>query len=270
MISRNIEYKAPVKMNVWRKVAIGTWAKTKDPSIYGFVDIDAVPILAKIEEYKERGIRITPTIIMAKAIAHGIERCPSFNSMLRWGRLYERKSIDTFLQVSAVEDGEENLSGAVIRDTNLKSLEAIMHELHEKARAIRSDRDPEFSKIKTNLKFIPSWVIARILDLVSFINHDLNLWSPLLGTPRDPFGSVMLTSVGSMGLEYGFAPLVPYSRCPMVMAIGKITEKPVVENGALVVKPVLPVSVTIDHRYIDGYGCSKILQGLKDYLRNPH
>ena len=269
MLHQNIEFKNPVKMNVWRKVAIGTWATTKDPSIYGFVDIDAGPLLAKIEEYKNRGIRLTPTVIMAKAIAHGIERYPSFNSVLRWGNLHERKSIDTFIQVSAVENGEENLSGAMIRSTNSKSLEAIMNELHEKAQAIRSDQDPEFSKIKTQLKFVPSWIIAKILDLVSFINHDLNLWSPVLGTPRDPFGSVMITSVGSMGLEYGFAPLVPYSRCPMVLAVGKITEKPRVENGQIVIRPLLPVSVTLDHRYIDGFGCSKILQGLKDYLRNP-
>jgi pyruvate/2-oxoglutarate dehydrogenase complex dihydrolipoamide acyltransferase (E2) component len=270
MIKRNIGFKGAVKMNVWRKVAIGTWATTKDPSVYGFIDIDAGPILAKIEEYKQRGIRLTPTVIMAKAIAHGIERCPTFNSILRWGRLYERDSIDTFLQVSAVEDGEENLSGAIIRNTNQKSLEAIMEELHEKAKAIRTHRDPEFQKIKKNLKFVPSWVIAKVLDFVSFLNHDLNLWSPILGTPRDPFGSVMLTSVGGMGLEYGFAPLVPYSRCPMVMAIGKISEKPVVEDGKIIVKPMLPVSVTIDHRHIDGYGCSQMLQGMREYLRNPH
>ncbi len=270
MLKTNIEFKGPVKMNVWRKVAIGTWTTTKDPSIYGFVDLDARPILAKIEEYKARGLRLTPTVILAKAIAHGIERCPSFNSVLRWGQLHERKSIDTFLQVSAVEDGEENLSGAIVRNTNLKSLESIMAELHEKAQAIRSDQDPEFSKIKSNLKFVPSWLIAKILDWVSFINHDLNLWSPLLGTPRDPFGSVMITSVGGMGLEYGFAPLVPYSRCPMVLAVGKIIEKGIVENGQVVIRPMLPISVTLDHRHIDGYGCAKILQGLKEYLRNPH
>jgi len=56
----------------------------------------------------------------------------------------------------------------------------------------------------------------------------------------------------------------------MVMAVGKITEKPVVENGQVVVKPMIPVSVTMDHRYIDGYGCSKILHGMLDYLKNPH
>lgn len=270
MIRKHIDYQGPVPLNVWRKVAIGTWSTTKDPSIYGFVDLDAGPLIAKIEEYRKRGIRLTPTVILAKGIAHGIERYPAFNSILRLGRLYQRKTIDVFLQVSAVENGEENLSGTVVREANHKSLETILHELQEKAKRIRTNEDPEFKSIKTRLKSVPSFVIARILDTVSFITHTLNLWSPALGTPRDPFGSAMVTSVGGMGLEYGFAPLVPYSRCPMVLAIGKITDRAIVEDGRVVVKPMLPVSVTLDHRLIDGYGCSKILEGLKEYLKHPH
>lgn len=270
MLHKMIDFKGPIPLNVWRKVAIGTWETTKDPSIYGFVDIDATAILEKMEEYRARGIRLTPTVLVAKGIAHGIERCPSFNTILRWGKLYERKTIDVFLQVSAVENGEENLSGTVVRDANRKSLETILHEIQAKARNIRAQEDPEFKKIKKNLSGIPSWIISKILDFTSFVNYGLNLWSPLMGTPKDPFGSVMVTSVGSMGLEYGFAPLVPYSRCPMVMAIGKITEKPVVVQGQVIIKPMLPVSVTLDHRHVDGYGCSKILHGLLDYLHHPH
>jgi pyruvate/2-oxoglutarate dehydrogenase complex dihydrolipoamide acyltransferase (E2) component len=270
MITKHLDYKGPVPLNVWRKVAIATWKTTKDPSIYGFVDLDAGPLLAKIEEARSRGIRLTPTILVAKGIAHGIARYPAFNSILRLGKLYERKTIDVFLQVSAVENGEENLSGTVIREVNHKSLEQILEELHQKAKRIRSNEDPEFKSIKSRLRHVPSWIIARVLDTVSFLTHTLNLWSPLLGTPRDPFGSAMVTSVGGMGLEYGFAPLVPYSRCPMVLAIGKISDRPVVENGQIVIKPMLPVSVTLDHRLIDGYGCSRILEGLKEYLKHPH
>ncbi len=270
MFKKHIDFQGPIPLNVWRKVAIGTWSTTKDPSIYGFVDLDATPILEKIEEYRKRGIRLTPTVVLAKAIAHGIERYSAFNSILRLGKLYQRKTIDIFLQVSVVENGEENLSGAVVREVNHKSLEMILQELQEKAKRIRTHEDPEFKGIKSRLKHIPSFVIARILDAVSFITHTLNLWSPALGTPRDPFGSAMVTSVGGMGLEYGFAPLVPYSRCPMVLAIGRITDKPVVENAQIVIKPMLPVSVTLDHRLIDGYGCSRILEGLKDYLKHPH
>jgi len=270
MISRHLDYKGPVRLNVWRKVAIATWKTTKDPSIYGFVDLDAGPMLAKIEEQRKKGIRLTPTIVMAKAVAHGIARYPSFNSILRWGKLYERKTIDVFLQVSAVENGEENLSGTVVREADRKSLEEILIELQNKAKSIRSNEDPEFKSIKARLKNVPSWIIAKVLDAVSFVTHTLNLWSPLLGTPRDPFGSVMVTSVGGMGLEYGFAPLVPYSRCPMVLAVGKIRDCPVVVNGQIVIKPMIPVSVTLDHRLIDGYGCSRILEGLQEYLKHPH
>lgn len=270
MFKPNVQFKGPIKMNVWRKVAIATWATTKDPTIYGFVDIDATPLLKTIEDYKSRGIRLTPTVIMAKALATGITRYPSFNTVLRFGKLYERKTIDIFLQVSAPEDGEENLSGAIIRDVNNKSLELIMTELQAKAEKIRAGNDPEFQKIKKDLGSIPSWVIGKFLNFVSFFNYGLNLWTPLMGTPRDSLGSAMITSVGGMGIEFGFAPLVPYSRCPMVMTVGKITEKAVVENGQIVIKSMLPISASMDHRQVDGFGGSKMFNAMLDYLKNPN
>lgn len=270
MIKPNVHFKGPLKMNVWRKVAIATWSTTKDPSIYGFVDVDATPILRKMEEFRARGIRMTPTIIIAKAVAHGIEKYPTFNTVLRFWKLYERKTIDIFLQVSSVEDGEENLSGTVIRDANHKSLESILEEVQNKAKKIRANEDPEFQKVKSDLKYAPAWLIAKFLDFLSFLNYALNWWIPAMGTPRDSLGSAMVTSVGAMGIEYGFAPLVPYSRCPMVMAVGKITEKVVVEDGKMVIKPMLPISVTMDHRQVDGFGGSKMFHGFLDYLKNPH
>ena len=119
------------------------------------------------------------------------------------------------------------------------------------------------------MKHLSSGMIAKILNFMSFLNYSLNLWSPKLGTPRDSLGSAMVTSVGAMGVEYGFAPLVPYARCPMVMAVGKITEKAVVENGVIVVKSMLPISVTLDHRHVDGFGASKMLNGFLNFLKQP-
>jgi pyruvate/2-oxoglutarate dehydrogenase complex dihydrolipoamide acyltransferase (E2) component len=270
MLKPNVVFKGPINMNTWRKVAVATWSTTKDPSIYGFVDVDATHMLETIHKFKAMGIRLTPTVFAAKAVAVGISKYPTFNTVLRWGKLYERKDIDIFLQVSTNDGEEENLSGMIIRRADKKTLEEIAVEIAAKAKEIKSGNDPEFQKVKSSMKPFNSWMIARILDFISFFNYGLNLWSPLMGTPRDSLGSAMVTSVGSMGFEYGFAPLVPYSRCPMVMAVGKITEKAVVEHGKIVIKPILPVSVTMDHRHVDGFGASKMFHGFLGFFKHPH
>ena len=68
----------------------------------------------------------------------------------------------------------------------------------------------------------PAWAMRALLNAISFLMYTLNLDLKFLGLPRDPFGSVMLTSIGSLGLEEAFAPLVPYSRVPIVLALGSV------------------------------------------------
>ena len=107
------------------------------------------------------------------------------------------------------------------------------------------------------------------MDFTSFVMNSLNLWTPLLGVPRDPFGSAMVTSIGSLGLEIGFVPLVPYSRIPLLIAVGAMSEKPVVRNGVIQIGKMLPLCATFDHRIIDGAHASHMVRTIKQIFANP-
>ena len=63
----------------------------------------------------------------------------------------------------------------------------------------------------------------------------------------------MVTNIATFDLEVGFAPLFPMSRTPLVITVGKVRKKPVVEDEKVVPKPVLTLGITADHRYYDGY-----------------
>jgi pyruvate dehydrogenase E2 component (dihydrolipoamide acetyltransferase) len=99
--------------------------------------------------------------------------------------------------------------------------------------------------------------------------YTLNLWTPLLGSPRDPFGSCMITSIGSLGLDMAFAPLVPYSRVPLLIAVGAARETPVVRDGRLTVALISRLCVTIDHRLIDGMHAAKMAKTMLAVFANP-
>jgi pyruvate/2-oxoglutarate dehydrogenase complex dihydrolipoamide acyltransferase (E2) component len=80
---------------------------------------------------------------------------------------------------------------------------------------------------------------------------------------------VMVTNIGSLGIDMAFVPLVPYSRVPLIVALGAIGDRPVVVDGAVVVQKMITLSITIDHRVIDGVHASHMLRSLKTIFSNP-
>jgi len=55
-----------------------------------------------------------------------------------------------------------------------------------------------------------------------------------------------------------------------ILGIGRILEKPVVQNGRVDVKPLATLSLTFDHRIVDGALGARFLSFLKSLLENPY
>ncbi len=266
---KNVDLGKPLRISSWRKIAIGTWKTAGDPSVYGFTDVDMGPALEYIEKLRqETGKRITLTHFVGKAVANVIHRTPQINCILRFGRLYPRKSVDLFFQVAA-DSGGEDLSGMTVRGAENKSVLDICVEMEERVRKIREKKDTSYTQVKKTMGLIPGILAYPALWLTSFIMYTLNLWTPLLGAPRDSFGSVMITNIGSIGLDAAFAPLVPYSRVPLLVTIGGTQDKAIVRNGQIVIGPVMKLTVTFDHRLIDGVHAASLYKHLMKIFAEP-
>jgi pyruvate dehydrogenase E2 component (dihydrolipoamide acetyltransferase) len=57
---------------------------------------------------------------------------------------------------------------------------------------------------------------------------------------------------------------------PVVFAAGAVQPRPVVEDDQVVVRQRMNVTVTIDHRFIDGHHLASILGTLRACLERPH
>jgi pyruvate/2-oxoglutarate dehydrogenase complex dihydrolipoamide acyltransferase (E2) component len=71
------------------------------------------------------------------------------------------------------------------------------------------------------------------------------------------------------GLPAGFAPLAWAWRVPILILVGEIVDKPVVRDGRVEVGKIIPITATLDHRYMDGWHVSRLLHHLRAYLENP-
>jgi len=80
-------------------------------------------------------------------------------------------------------------------------------------------------------------------------------------------GTFTITNVGGIGGEYA----TPIINRPQVaiLALGAIDERPVAEDGDVVARQTLPLSLSIDHRVVDGADAARFTNTLKEYLEEP-
>lgn len=259
----------------FRKIALGTWNKGGDPSVYGSITIDMTKCLPLIEEWnKTHDFKITPLHLVGRAIAHTLKVRPDLNGMIRAGKIYLREQVNLFFQVNipggrGKEIEQATLSGTTIEAACSKNVLTIAQELALKAKAVRAGTDQELAKNLALFKWLP-WSLARAyLTIGSWLIYGLNLDLSFIGLPRDPFGSVMITNVGGLGIDRAWAPLVPYSRVPLVLSVGKVELRPWVVDGKVEARPLLEVGVTFDHRLIDGVHAAHMAQLFKQCFLEP-
>ncbi len=76
-----------------------------------------------------------------------------------------------------------------------------------------------------------------------------------------------VTNYGSIGGMFGI-PIINYPEAA-ILGIGRIQERPVVIDGEIVIRRILPLSLSYDHRIIDGASGARLLNILKDLLNDP-
>lgn len=76
-----------------------------------------------------------------------------------------------------------------------------------------------------------------------------------------------ISNLGMMDIDEFTAIINPPDSC--ILAVGKIAPTPIVENGEMVIRNLLKLTLSCDHRVVDGAVGSSFLQTLKGYLENP-
>lgn len=86
--------------------------------------------------------------------------------------------------------------------------------------------------------------------------------------PQDWEGNTFtISNLGMFGIEEFTAIINPPDAC--IMAVGGIRQVPVVKNGAVVPGNVMKVTLSCDHRVVDGASGAEFLQTFKSYIENP-
>jgi pyruvate dehydrogenase E2 component (dihydrolipoamide acetyltransferase) len=80
-------------------------------------------------------------------------------------------------------------------------------------------------------------------------------------------GTFTISNLGMFGVEQFTAILNPPQAA--ILAVGATEERPVARNGELVVRPMMTVTATFDHRAVDGAPAADFLRTVKTFLEDP-
>ncbi len=80
-------------------------------------------------------------------------------------------------------------------------------------------------------------------------------------------GTFTVTNLGSFGVDT-FTPVINQPESA-ILGVGRVAEKPVAVNGEVAVRWIMPLSLSIDHRVIDGAPGARFLGAVKDLLESP-
>jgi pyruvate dehydrogenase E2 component (dihydrolipoamide acetyltransferase) len=252
----------------WRRLAVHSWRAPSDPTVYALVDVPMAGALAYLEGLRSRtDVRVTVTHLVAKGVALAISEFPQLNGIVARGRIMLRETVDIFLQVAT--DGGRDLAGVKIARADRKTVVEIAREAEARVRTLRDGRDENVERTKGMLARIPRRLLGPMMRAVSYLIYDLDLDLSRFGIVKDEFGTAMVSNAGTFGVDVALAPLVPFSRTPMVVLVGELEDRVVAENGVPVVRPMLTLGVTFDHRFMDGYQGGRMIRVFRDYMADP-
>jgi len=252
----------------WRTVSTAVYGAPNEGKIYGTAEIDVTEAWDMIMLNRKEGRRITMTHMVTAAIGRALGwDVPEMNAFVKRGNVVLRDQV--IVTVAVNMHGGQEMSSIKIYDAHKKTVFEVAEEIRNRAAKAREGANNATMQNKNLLSRIP-WPFRRpAFMLIRFITNTLGIQLKSLGLGHNAFGSIILSNIGSHGLDVGLGALFPGSKLPAVLIMGKEEDKPAVRDGEIVIRKMLSMSGTFDHRIVDGYHGGMLAHHIKRYLENP-
>ena len=197
------------------------------------VSMDALMELRKTinGQLESQGIKLSINDFVTRAVAMGCVEHPGVNSSWNGDTIVQHGTVNVGVAVSLPEEKGGGLLVATIRDTHQKGLRQISADVKDLAAKARSDK---------------GLTVSEMSDSTITISN--------LGMPQ--YGVTQFTAIVN-----------PPNAA--IIAVGAAIQKPVVRDGQIVVGTEMNVTLSGDHRTIDGAVGAQYLATVKRLLENP-
>jgi pyruvate dehydrogenase E2 component (dihydrolipoamide acetyltransferase) len=183
-----------------------------------------------ISQEKKLGVRISYTDMIVFELCKALKNNPVINSSLIENQIILWEDLNIGVAVAVGEGAESGLIVPVVKNADNKSLVELSNEIKDFTAKARSG------------KLMPDDVSG---------------------------GTFTLTNIGAVGGGYGFGTPIINQPQSAILATGMISDRAVVSKGQIVIRPIMTISFTYDHRVIDGAPAAKFVADLVQLLEKP-
>ncbi|MHB1416763.1 MAG: dihydrolipoamide acetyltransferase family protein [Chloroflexota bacterium] len=81
-------------------------------------------------------------------------------------------------------------------------------------------------------------------------------------------GTFTITNLGNYGID-AFTPIINLPQCA-ILGVGRIISKPAEWQGQIALRKMVTLSLTFDHRIVDGGPAARFLNRVRQYVEDPH
>ncbi len=226
-------------------------------TVHLFTTVDMGRAMAHREKAQaEEHFKASYVSYVVWAAARVLRRFPEANAAFHGNPLMPR--IVYYDRVSAKVTFDKSVSGRkvvvshVLHDVDRKSLKQIQ----ERVTYFRDTPNDRLSEMK------PYFVLQKLPLLLGKLATRAAFQNPK--RRFDAQGSFTVTSLGHSDI-IDFYPVISTGTC---FGVGAIRDTPVVQDKQIVIRPMMPLSFSFDHRLIDGAAAAEVLSATKHAIES--
>ncbi len=215
---------------------------------------------------RKRGYRISHMAVIMAAYVRVVSEYPELNRFVVNSKIYAHNDLTAGMVVLRPDGADPTMSKMkfdlydTIFDVNNR-----IDSFVEQNNKLDSQNDSD--RIFKKLLAVPT--LVRIgMAIIRFCDKQFGL--PRWLVDVSPFhNSMVITNLASIRTNYIFHHIYNFGTTSAVIAMGNNEDKPVMENGQVVLKKMMPMGITMDERIACGVEYAKAFARLEHYCKNP-
>lgn len=209
--------------------------------------------------------------VILAAYVRSVAKFPAVNRFVSGQKIYARNDIQVVMTI-------KKKMSLTAPDTCIKvwfEPEDTVYDIYEKFNKVveenkqSEDSDSSFDKLNKALCYIPGLLLRWTVKLLQAMDY----WGllPKKLTNLSPFhGSMIITSMGSLGVKPIYHHLYNFGNLPIFISYGsKRTARELDATGNVKSKKVIDLKIVMDERICDGYYYASAFRHIKKLIENP-
>ena len=215
-------------------------------TVHALLEVDVTEPMARIELAEPR---VSWTGFVIASVARAVALHPEVNARKAGNQILYFDHVDIGVTVERHRDGRSALDVVMIPDADQQPCSEISDALR------RAKYGPAHHHPQPGL----TGALIRLPGPFRRTAIRIAATRPRLAATFGP--AVGLTSIGMFTHGWGWA--IPIAPLTLITTVGGIVDRPVVRDGQVVARPMLPLTLSFDHAVVDGAPAARFIETLR-------